>query len=74
MGLVKIAEEMHENLRIYSRVMSRSINAQAEHWMKLGMLAELFPELNYQQLTRKLLHTEHLTIMELVSEDDQAQD
>jgi hypothetical protein len=68
MGLVKIDEEMHENLRVYSRAMSRSINAQAEHWMRLGMLAELYPFLSYQDLTRKLLELENWDIKELVSE------
>lgn len=31
MGIVKISDLMHENLRITSQAMSRSINAQAEH-------------------------------------------
>lgn len=41
MGIVKISEAMHEHLRIASDALSRSINAQAEHWMRIGMLAEL---------------------------------
>ncbi len=43
MGIVKISDLMHENLRIASHAMSRSINSQAEHWLKIGMLAELYP-------------------------------
>ncbi|WAH62091.1 ParD-like family protein (plasmid) [Pseudomonas silvicola] len=54
MGIVKISDLMHENLRIASTALSRSINAQAEHWMKIGMLAELYPDLNLQELTRLL--------------------
>lgn len=55
MGIVKISDELHEDIRIASRAMKRSINAQAEYWMEVGMLAERYPELTYPQLTRKLL-------------------
>ena len=40
MGIVKINDELHEEVRKASSVMVRSINAQAEFWMKVGMLAE----------------------------------
>ena len=55
MGIVKIADELHEEIRKASGAMSRSINAQAEFWLKMGMLAELHPTLNYQQLVAMLL-------------------
>ena len=55
MGIVKIDDELHEDIRQASSVMSRSINAQAEFWMKIGMMAELHPELTFNQLVRKLL-------------------
>lgn len=58
MGIVKISELMHENLRIASQAMSRSINAQAEHWLKLGMLAELYPQLTQQELAQMLIRLE----------------
>jgi len=58
MGIVKISDLMHENLRLASNALSRSINAQAEHWLKVGMLAELYPHLTHQQLTRLLIQTE----------------
>lgn len=58
MGIVKINELMHSNLRIASNAMSRSINAQAEHWMKVGMLAEMYPQLTYPQLARELVRIE----------------
>ena len=54
MGIVKIADELHEEIRKASNAMSRSINAQAEFWLKMGMLAELNPTLNYQQLVSML--------------------
>ncbi|MFN7724665.1 MAG: ParD-like family protein, partial [Rubrivivax sp.] len=44
MGIVKISDQTHENLRVASQALSRSINAQAEHWMRIGMLAELHPQ------------------------------
>ena len=55
MGLVKIADELHEELRKSSAVMCRSINAQAEFWMKIGMLAESNPSLTFTQIIARLL-------------------
>ena len=49
---------MHENLRVASNALSRSINAQAEHWMRVGMLAELHPNLNHHQICRLLIDAE----------------
>jgi hypothetical protein len=50
MGIVKIADHMHEELRKASVVMCRSINAQAEFWMKVGMLAEANPGLSFTEI------------------------
>lgn len=58
MGIVKISDLMHENLRIASHAMSRSINSQAEHWLKIGMLAELYPTLTHYELARALVQAE----------------
>ena len=58
MGLVKISEPMHENVRVASSALNRSINAQAEHWMRIGMLCELHPELRYGDLCRLLIQDE----------------
>ncbi len=55
MGLVKIADELHEELRKSSAVMCRSINAQAEFWMKIGMLAESNPSLTFTQIIARQL-------------------
>ena len=38
--------------------MSRSINAQAEHWMRIGMLAELHPQLNHSEICQLLIRAE----------------
>lgn len=50
MGIVKIADELHEELRKSSGVMCRSINAQAEFWIKVGMLAEANPTLSFTEI------------------------
>ncbi|OUS41198.1 hypothetical protein A9R00_02175 [Oleispira antarctica] len=55
MGIVKISEELHEEIRKSSSVMSRSINSQAEFWMKMGMLAELNPSLTYAEIIQQQL-------------------
>lgn len=58
MGIVKISEQMHENLRLTSGALSRSINAQAEHWLRVGMLAELNPNLHYGEICQLLIQAE----------------
>lgn len=55
MGIVKIGEDMHADLRRASAVMCRSINAQAEFWMKVGMLAEANPSLSYSEIMQQQL-------------------
>lgn len=52
MGIVKIDEDLHEEARRASTVMCRSINAQAEYWMKIGMLAEANPTLSFNQIVK----------------------
>ncbi len=55
MGIVKIAENLHEDVRRASAVMCRSINAQAEFWIKIGMLAEANPTLSFNEIIAKQL-------------------
>ena len=55
MGIVKISDQMHDNVRTASDALSRSINAQAEHWMRVGMLAELNPALTYPEICQRML-------------------
>ena len=57
MGIVKISDQMHDNLRAASDALSRSINAQAEHWMRIGMLAELHPHLSYGDICQLLVRS-----------------
>lgn len=59
MGIVKIADDLHEDLRRTSTVMCRSINAQAEFWMKIGMLAEANPTLSFTEIVQMQLAAAH---------------
>lgn len=55
MGIVKISDTTHENLRIASHALNRSINAQAEHWLRIGMLSELYPDLPHRDICQLLI-------------------
>lgn len=55
MGIVKINSELHEKVRRASTVMCRSINAQAEFWMKIGMLAEANPTMTFNDIVNAQL-------------------
>lgn len=57
MGIVKISEDMHAALRRTSGALSRSINAQAEHWLRVGMVAELNPTLTYGEICQLLIES-----------------
>lgn len=56
MGLVKIDDQLHEDVRRASSVMCRSINAQAEFWIKMGKLAEANPTLTFNDIVRAQIH------------------
>ncbi|WP_193162727.1 ParD-like family protein [Microbulbifer hainanensis] len=68
MGILKVSDQLHDEIRRASAVMARSINAQAEFWVRIGMLAELNPELTYNQLCKKLLRDPAPTLESLVNE------
>lgn len=55
MGIVKIDDDLHEEIRRASTVMCRSINAQAEFWMKIGRLAEANPTLSFTDIVKAQL-------------------
>lgn len=54
---MKIDNELHERARRASTVMCRSINAQAEFWMKIGMLAEANPTMAFNDIVEAQLTT-----------------
>ncbi len=68
MGIVKISDELHEEVRKTSSVMERSINSQAEFWMKIGRLAEQNPTLNYEEILEREMRSQNVTSVRLVSE------
>ena len=64
MGIVKIDDTLHEDARKASTVMCRSINAQAEFWMKIGMLAETNPTLSFHEIVKAQLATVDVHLIE----------
>jgi len=66
MGIVKIDDELHEEVRKASSVMVRSINAQAEYWMKIGMLAEANPNLSYNQIINEQMRQADINVRNLI--------
>jgi hypothetical protein len=55
MGIVNIDDDLHEQIRKASTVSSRSINAQAAFWIKMGMLCELHPQLTFNEIVSREL-------------------
>lgn len=68
MGIVKIGDELHEELRKASDVMCRSINAQAEYWMKIGMLAQSHPDLSFNEIVQMQLRAAQVEMPVLVAQ------
>lgn len=68
MGIVKISDELHEEIRKSSSVMSRSINSQAEFWIKMGMLAELNPSLTFNEIIHQQLKNENVSLQGVINE------
>ena len=58
MGIVKISDPLHDEIRKSSNVMSRSINSQAEFWLKMGRLAEMNPTLTFNEIIQMQLSLE----------------
>ncbi|MBN9081755.1 MAG: hypothetical protein BGP04_10560 [Rhizobiales bacterium 62-17] len=66
MGIVKIDDELHEEVRRASAVMCRSINAQAEFWMKIGMIAEAHPTLSFNDIVKMQFQTAQVQVAQLM--------
>ena len=67
MGIVKIGDELHEEIRKASSVMVRSINAQAEYWIKIGMLAESNPNMSYNQIINEQMRQADINVRNLIN-------
>ncbi len=68
MGIVKISDELHEELRKASSAMVRSINSQAEYWIKMGMLAETNPTMTYSEIIREQLRLVDVKLSDAINE------
>lgn len=66
MGIVKISDELHEEIRKASAVMVRSINAQAEYWIKMGMLAEANPNMSFTQIVNEEMKRANVETRQIV--------
>lgn len=62
MGIVKVSDEIHTQLRIASKALDRSLNSQAEHWLKIGMLSELHRDKSYEELRNLLFEHDDFSI------------
>ena len=67
MGIVKIDDELHEEVRRTSAVMCRSINAQAEFWMKIGMLAEANPTMAFNDIVKMQFEQANVRLSEFAT-------
>lgn len=66
MGIVKVSDEIHTQLRIASKALDRSLNSQAEHWLKIGMLSELYRDKSYEELRNILFEYDSLSIEKIL--------
>jgi hypothetical protein len=55
---VNLDEKLVNDARIQSKVLSRSVTKQIEHWAKIGHIAEDNPDLTYSQIKDILLGLE----------------
>ena len=69
MGIVKISDELHETAKLMAKAMSRSINSQAEYWMRIGKLIEENPSITYADVLKILVNQASLDKIDYVSED-----
>ncbi|WP_299203681.1 ParD-like family protein [uncultured Tateyamaria sp.] len=67
MGIVKINDDLHEEVRRASAVLCRSINAQAEFWMKIGMLAEANPTLSFNDIVKMQLEAAQVRVADVAA-------
>lgn len=66
MGIVKINDQLHEDIRKASSVMVRSINAQAEYWIKVGMLAEANPNMSFSDIMREQMKQADVDVRKVI--------
>lgn len=69
MGIVKISDELHEAAKLMAKAMSRSINSQAEYWMRIGQLIEENPSITYTEVLQILIKQASQDTSEPLHED-----
>lgn len=69
MGIVKISDELHEAAKLMAKAMSRSINSQAEYWMRIGKLIEENPTITFPEVLKILINQASLNEIDYVTED-----
>lgn len=57
---VRISEDLVEEAKIFSKIESRSITGQIEHWAKIGKIAEDNPDLTFKLIKEILIGIEEL--------------
>lgn len=69
MGIVKISDELHEATKLMAKAMSRSINSQAEYWMRIGKIIEENPTITYPEVLKILVAQAQSREIDYVSEN-----
>lgn len=67
MGIVNIDGDLHDQVRLATKVSCRSINAQAAFWLKVGMLAETNPSLSFNEIMARELAAVGVAVPPLVT-------
>ena len=57
---VRISKDLVEEAKVFSKVESRSITGQIEHWAKIGKIAEDNPDLTFKFIKEILVGVEEL--------------
>ncbi|MCK4267194.1 MAG: hypothetical protein KAX16_00065 [Actinomycetia bacterium] len=57
---VRVSDKLAKEARTHSKVDSRSITGQIEHWARIGKCAEENPDLTYDLIKELLLGLEEL--------------
>ena len=69
MGIVKISDELHDAAKIMAKAMSRSVNSQAEYWLRIGKVIEEKPSFTYPDAINFLVNQAALETNDDVSEN-----
>ncbi len=57
---VRVSDKLVSDAKLYSKLDSRSVTGQIEHWAKIGKCAEENPDLTYSMIKEILVGLEEL--------------